>query len=168
MPLSKALDEKLDAHLERARQAREAGEPDPGPPGLVRVEEGGASAEAEVVDCERIGATVERVRVRQAEGGDVARQAEAIAAGGQGFGERIKPLEVEPSLGGAVLRSEPEDMVGGRYWEVEVGEGGRQAEAGRWKIGADGQRQREPATVTRENLGRIVDGLAEGLGKGKA
>jgi len=168
MPLSEALDQQLDAHLTRAREARAAGEPDPGPPGRVQAEAGGGSVEAEVSDCERIGATVGRVTVRQAEPGDVARQARALASGMRGLGERLVPVEVEPSLGGAVLRSEPEDMVQGRYWEVGVAGGGREASVERWRVGPDGQRAREDVTVTRENLRQAVDGLAEGLAAGVA
>jgi hypothetical protein len=163
MPLSTALDQELDAHLERARQARAAGDPDPGPPGAVRAEADGRTVEAEVRDCERIGATVGRVTVRQAGPGDVDRQARALAGGMRGLGERLVPVEVEPALGGAVLRSDPEDMTQGRYWEVGVAGGGREASAERWKVGPDGQRTREDVTVTRENLRQMVDGLAKGL-----
>jgi hypothetical protein len=163
MPLSDALDAELDAHLERARQARAAGEPDPGPPGTVKAEADGRTVEADVHDCERIGATVGRVRVRQAGPGDVRRQAEALAGGLRGLGERIVPVEVEPDLGGAVLRSDPEDMVDGRFWEAQVGDGGREVGIERWKVDGEGQRTTEPVTVTRETLRRVVDGLAEGL-----
>jgi hypothetical protein len=164
MPLSEALERELDAHLERTEQAREDGEPAPGPPGTVRVEQGGVTLEAEVVDCERIGATVDRVRVRQEQPGDVPAQARAIAERMHGLGERVQPVEVEPSLGGAVLRTRPEDMVEGRFYEISVGDEGRQAEIERFAVGDEGQREREPFAVTRENLGRVVDGLAEGLG----
>jgi hypothetical protein len=164
MPLSEALDRELDAQLERARQSREAGEPDPGPPGEIRVEADGYSLEAEVVDCERIGATLDRLRVRGDRPGDVRTQAHAIAERMHGLGERVEPVEVEPSLGGAVLRTKPEDMVEGRFYEINVGEDGRQAEIERFAVGEQGQRERQPFTVTRENLGRVVDGLAEGLG----
>ncbi len=153
MPLSEALDRELDAHLERAREAREAGEPDPGPPGTVRVDDGDLSLEAEVVDCERIGATVDRLRVRREQPGDIPAQAQAIAGRMHGLGERVRPVEVEPGLGGAVLRSEPEDMVEGRYFEINVGDEGRRAEVERWKVGEDGKRSREPFTVTRGRHG---------------
>jgi hypothetical protein len=166
MPLSDALDRELDAHLERSRQAREAGGADPGPPGVVRVEEDGVSLEAEVLDCERIGATVDRVRVRREQPGDVRAKARAITGRMHGLGERLVPVEVEPQLGGAVLRSDPEDMRGGRFYEIGVSDDGRQAELERYGVGAQGQRSREPFTLTRRNLGEVVDGLAEGLSEG--
>lgn len=164
MPLSEALDRELDAQLERAQQARDAGEPEPGPPGTVQVEADGFALEAEVVDCERIGATLDRLKVRRDQPGDVQAQARAIAGRMHGLGERVAPVEVEPSLGGAVLRTDPEDMVEGRFYEISVGDDGRHAELERYRVGDDGQREREPFTVTREGLGRVVDGLAEGLG----
>jgi hypothetical protein len=163
MPLSDALDRELDAHLERARAAREAGEPEPGAPGTVQVEADGVTLEAEVTDCERIGATVERLKVRRDQPGDVEIQAQAIAERLHGLGERVQPVEVAPDLGGAVLRTRPEDMVEGRFYQIDVGEDGQQAELERLRVDEQGQRQREPFTVTRENLGRVVDGLAEGL-----
>lgn len=164
MPLSEALDRALDDHLERAHAAREAGEPDPGPPGRVEVVDGDVTLEAELLDCERIGATVDRLRVRRDQPGDVDAQAGAIAGRLHGLGERVQPVEVEPVLGGAVLRTLPEDMVEGRFYEISVGDEGRQAELERWKVGEQGQRVREPFTVTRGKLGDVVDGLAEGLG----
>jgi len=164
MPLSEALQRELDAHLERADLARQAGEPDPGTPGRIEIEADGVSLEADVVDCERIGATVDRLRLRREEPGDVHAQAGAIAGRMHGLGERVHPVEVEPSLGGAVLRTTPDDMVDGRFYEISVGDDGRQADLERWKIGEQGQREREPFTVTRDKLGRVVDGLAEGLG----
>jgi len=163
MPLSEALQRELDAHLERADLARKAGEPDPGAPGRIEIEADGLSLEADVVDCERIGATVDRLRLRRQEPGDVQAQADAIAGRMHGLGERVQPVEVEPSLGGAVLRTTPDDMVDGRFYEISVGDDGRQADLERWKIGERGQREREPFTVTRDKLGRVVDGLAEGL-----
>ncbi len=167
MPLSEALQQELDAHLERAKLAREAGEADPGPPGTVTVELGGTTLEAEVTDCERIGATVGRLRVRGEQPGDLQKQADAMVGGLHGLGERVRPVEVEPTLGGSVLRTEPEDMVDGRYWEVNVGDDGRQADLERWRVGEHGQRSREPFTVTRGSLGKIVDGLTEGLAAGR-
>jgi hypothetical protein len=163
MPLSDALDRELDAHLERARAAREAGEPDPGAPGSVQVEADGVTLEAEITDCERIGATVERVKVRREQEGDVQVQARAIAERMHGLGERVEPVEVAPELGGAVLRTRPEEMVEGRFYQIDVGDEGRQAELGRVRIDERGHREREPFTVTRKNLGQVVDGLAEGL-----
>ncbi len=164
MPLSEVLQRELDAHLERAERARKAGEPDPGAPGRIELEADGVSLEADVVDCERIGATVDRLRLRREQPGDVQAQAGAIAGRMQGLGERVQPVEVDPGLGGAVLRTAPDDMVDGGFYEISVGDDGRQAELERWKVGEGGQRQREPFTVTRDKLGRVVDGLAEGLG----
>ena len=98
---------------------------------------------------------------------DLQKQADAMVGGLHGLGERVRPVEVEPTLGGSVLRTEPEDMVDGRYWEVNVGDDGRQADLERWRVGEHGQRSREPFTVTRGSLGKIVDGLTEGLAAGR-
>ncbi|MBN1335944.1 MAG: hypothetical protein JXB39_08295 [Deltaproteobacteria bacterium] len=138
-----------------------------GVPGRVRAEADGVLVDADVVDADRLGATLDRVVVRDPGGGSVARQAEAAPERLKALGEPIAPVEVEPRLGGAVLRTLPEAMEKGRFWEVTIGADGREAAVGRYRVEADGARRAEPFTVTREALGRVVDGLADALGAGR-
>jgi hypothetical protein len=108
-----------------------------------------------------MGASVERLRVSLPGGSSLPQQARGICERVRGLGERLVPVEVDEGLGGGVLRSDPRDMRGRRYYEVGLdGEG---ATLERYRALPEGGRQREPFTVTREQLGRLVDDLAEGL-----
>ncbi len=136
-------------------------------PGRVRAEDGGVAVDAAVRDADRLGATLDRVVVRDPGGGSVARQAAAAPERLRALGEPLVPVEVEPRLGGAVLRTPPEAMEEGRFWEVSIGADGREIGLGRYRVDPDGARRAEPFTVTREALGRVVDGLAGTLGAGR-
>lgn len=111
-----------------------------------------------------IGAKVHRVRVEVRGGGSLQVQAGRICERVRGLGERLVPVEVDARLGGGVLRSDPKDMRGRRYYEV--GLDGTGATLERWRAKDGGGRDREPFELTREQLGRLVDDLAEGLGGG--
>jgi hypothetical protein len=152
MVLAKAFDEALSAP--RTTE------------GPVTAEHGGQKAEAEVVDVDRLGATIDRLRLSQAKAGDVRRQVEAMPPRLKALGEPLQPNEVEPALGGAVLRSEPDPTNQNRYWEVNI-RNGREASLDRYRVEREtGERQREPFTLTREQLGRVVEGMSDALGEG--
>ena len=108
-----------------------------------------------------IGAKVQRVRVESRNPTDLGEQARRICDRVRGLGERLVPVEVDPRIGGAVLRSDPADMRGKRYFEV--GLDGKGATLERYKAREGGGRDREPFEVTQEQLGRLVDDLSEGL-----
>jgi hypothetical protein len=131
-------------------------------PGRVLAERDGWCVEVDVEDLDRLGASVHGIRVRAPHPGSITRQAERFPETMRALPERLVPLEVEPRLGGAVLRSDPEDMRGRDYYEVRTD--GREASLGRMRIGPDG-RERIPFTVTREQLGRLVDGMGEAMGE---
>ena len=130
--------------------------------GRVQVEaEDGTAVELDVVDRDRLGATVDRVRVSVPQPGPLPQQAEAIAGRVRDLGGRLVPVEVDERLGGGTLRTAPEEIRGGRFYEI--GLDGDGATVDRYQVGDDGARQRQPYTLTREQLGRLVDDLAEGL-----
>lgn len=129
-------------------------------PGRVQVEKDGLRAEIDVEDADRLGATVRRIRV-EGPPGDLAERAAALPeALERGLGERLRPVEVAPELGGAVLRGRPDR---GRFVEAQVEPGAIQVE--HQQIGESG-RTPTPWTLTREQLGRVVDGLGEVARKG--
>ncbi len=129
-------------------------------PGAAAAEHGAARATVDVVDADRLGVVVERLRV-DAGPGDIAGRARRLAEGLRPAGERLRAVEVAPELGGATLRSDPEDMHGGRFFQVDVdGEG---AEITRHRAVRGEPRVREAFGLTREQLGRVVDDLARGL-----
>jgi hypothetical protein len=152
MSLAKAFDDALSAPL-----------PVEGP---VSGEHEGRQVHAEVRDVDRLGATLDHLRVSQPEGGDVRRQAEAMTPGLKALGEPVHPVEIEPGLGGAVLRSEPDPSNQNRFWEVNI-RSARDASLDRYRVQSEnGERLREPFTLTREQLGRVVEGMSGALGEG--
>ena len=132
--------------------------------GDVRVGDGGWSVEVEVTDADRLGVSVRGVRVRGPERGDVVGQAQRLPEALGVLPDRVRPLEVDRALGGAVLRSRsrtPRGEDGTReYFEVRTD--GREVSVEKLRAGPDG-RAAVPFTLTREQLGRLVDDVGEVL-----
>ncbi|MFZ5479735.1 MAG: hypothetical protein ACOZNI_23425 [Myxococcota bacterium] len=125
-------------------------------PGTARVEGDGRRAEVDVVDVDRLGVSVRGVRVRGDHAGDVARHAERLPDAVRVLPESVVPVEVDPALGGAVLRSDPEEVVDHEFFEVRTD--GREVCVERLRRGDAGV-EHLPFTLTREQLGKLVDGL---------
>ncbi|MCK6506585.1 hypothetical protein L6R53_24965 [Myxococcota bacterium] len=142
-----ALRERLDQALDQAGALDR--------PGVVQVDGAGYQAEIEARRIESIGVVVERLRVSGA-AGTVAERAAAVAEGLRPQGERLVPVEVDPTLGGAVLRTRPEDMQRGRFYQVELDPAG--ATVQRVRRAPEG-RVVEPFAITRDELERMIEGL---------
>jgi hypothetical protein len=124
--------------------------------GTVEIDVGGKKATVDVVDADRIGVVIERLRVDGAEGSVVDR-ANDLAEHLRPNGDRLVPVEVDAGLGGGTLRTAPDEMRG-HFHQVEVDATG--AELTRHRVGADGTRKREGLGVTREQLRSLVDTMA--------
>ena len=149
MSLKDALDDKLDL---------------PGvDSGPVEVEATAGKAEVDLVEVGPIGARVKRVKVSVPDAAPLGQQASGICERVRGLGERLVPVEVDERLGGGVLRSDPGEMSGRRYYEI--GLDGDSATVERFRALDGGGREAEDFNVTREQLGRMVEDLAEGLSK---
>ena len=144
--LSDGLDEAL------TRQAREGGE-------FVKLGDGAAEAEARVVDSDRIGVRVSRVRVHKGAAVDVAKEAAALPERLRALPERLVPLEIDAAHGSAVLRTATDEMRRREFFEVQVA-GGQDLDVRRYRVDEAGQRQGIDWTMTREQLGRLMDELA--------
>lgn len=129
-------------------------------PGSVTVEGDGRRAEVDVAEVDRLGVRVRTVRVTVARSGNIVQQAERLPEACRTLPERIVPVEVAPTLGGAVLRSHPRDIVDREFFEVQTD--GRSATIGRVNNGPEG-RVAVPFTVTREQLRRLVDDIGEAM-----
>lgn len=139
MSLGRALDRALDGAQ----------------PGVVSAEVEGRRVEAVVVDVDRLGVRLGRVKVSREADYPVETIGQEWPDRLRSLPERVAPVEVDPGLGGAVFRSEPDDEQG--WFEVEVR--GADAEVGRRRRGAEG-REAVEFTLTREGLRRLVDELA--------
>ncbi len=129
--------------------------------GPINVETEAGRVEVDLVDSDRLGTQIDRLKVSVPSAVPLPQQAENISRRVRHLPERLVPHEVDDRLGGGVLRSDPADMRGKRYFEV--GLDGDSATVERYRAQHDGGREREPFTLTREQLGRLVDDLTEGL-----
>lgn len=129
-------------------------------PGSVELDVGGVHAEVDVVEVDRLGVSVRGVRVREMVAraqGDVVGHARRLPDALGVLGEKVLPIEVDAALGGAVLRSKPRRQ---EYFEVRSD--GREVSVEKLRRGPEG-RARVPFTLTREQLGRLVEGVGEVL-----
>ena len=129
------------------------------PRGVVQVSgPGGASAELDVQDSGPIGARVRRVRLTHAEDRDIDHEASRLGEALRALPHAVHPSEVAPDLGGAILRSRPDEMRSPDFFEVKV-DGPRDVEVRRYRLGDDLDRQPADFDVTREGLGQLLDEL---------
>ncbi len=123
--------------------------------GVVHADDGDVRAEVDVADVDRLGVSVRGVRVRGVGAGDLHQAVERLPDALDVLPEPVAPVEVDPTLGGAVLRSPPRKR---EYYEVRTD--GREVSVERLRVGPDG-RARIPFTLTREQLGRMVEDIGE-------
>lgn len=158
--LSDALDAALDDHV--ASGARR---------GTVSAEIDGARAEIDVTDADRLGVAVRGVKVSRGTSGegavgggapepvvDVAAEAERLSGGLRALPERVRAVEIDPRLGGAILRSDEGEMRGREFFEVDVRASGTTS-VQRLRPAEGGGRNVVDHTMTRGQLGRLVDEL---------
>ena len=137
--LREALDARLDA----------------GETGTVEVSTNDASATVDVVAVGPLGARVRRIEVRGERGG-VEQVAASLPHDLRALPEPIEAVEVDASLGGAILRTPPEAMEQGEFFEVEVR--GDSVAIDRYRR-QPGGRESIDYDLTRKQLGRLVDAL---------
>jgi hypothetical protein len=125
-------------------------------PGQVTVERGGHDATIDVLDADRLGVRIRGLRVRCEQPRDVVDEAAALPDRLRALPDRVRAVEVDPALGGASLRSIPEEMRGD-YFEVDVRP--HETEVRRTRV-VDGERQPADFTLTREQLDRLIDQVA--------
>ena len=148
-----SLGSALEALLNEAATAA-------GSPGVIEAQKGSSRVRAEVVDVDRLGVVVERLRI-DCPAGDLAGRMARVAASVRPAGQHLKPIEMDERLGGGTLRTTAEHMMRGRFYQVGIDLQG--AELARHRRDESGQRTREKFTLTREHLGRLVDELSDAL-----
>jgi hypothetical protein len=137
----------------------------------IEVEHDGSAAQAEVHGSGPYGSSIDRLTVVAPDrdlstdeaGAEVRRQAAAVGERITYLPERLRAHEVEPGLGRAILRSEPGEIRGREYHEVEL-KGGREAEVGRHRFhDSEPGRERIPQGYSHEILERLTDDLDRAL-----
>jgi hypothetical protein len=127
--------------------------------GVVEVERDGGRARVDVVEADRLGVRVSGVRVARDRAVAVDEEARRLAGGVRALPERLEPVEIAPELGGAVLRTRPEDVRRREFFEVGITP--TETTVGRRRVTDDG---RVPVdfTLTRDQLDGLLDDLAGG------
>ncbi|TVQ88764.1 MAG: hypothetical protein EA397_16335 [Deltaproteobacteria bacterium] len=126
--------------------------------GTAQIEGAGTQTEIEVVESDRLGVKVRRIRVERDRAYDVEALGDRWPKTVRQLPDRLKPVEIEPRLGGATLRSDPEDRVDDTFMEVEVRD--RAAEVQRQRTTPAG-REASDWSMTREQLRGLLDALSE-------
>lgn len=122
-------------------------------PGRVTADDGEVRAEVDVEDVDRLGVSVHGVRVRGAAPRELRGCVDRLPDALDVLADPVTPVEVAPALGGAILRSAPKRR---EFYEVRTD--GHEVSVERHRVGPDG-RARVPFTLTREQLGRLVEGV---------
>ena len=107
---------------------------------------------------------VDRLRV-EGQAGDLRQRSEAVVAALRPQGERLHTVELDLALGGAVLRSIPQDMRRGRFFQVDLDATG--LELHRHARSRAGGRSAEPFALTRDELGRIIEDIGQIMAGGE-
>lgn len=136
---------RLDAALARHRD------------GPVHVELDGGRAEVDVDTIEAIGVRVRGVRVHHDAPRDVVREAARLPHALRSLPEPVVPVEVDPTLGGATLRTDP-DALDGEFTEVDVRPD--HTAISRHRVDPTGQRAPTPWDLNRDQLARVIDGAS--------
>ncbi len=81
---------------------------------MIEAQKGSSRVRAEVVDVDRLGVVVERLRI-DCPAGDLAGRMARVAASVRPAGQHLKPIEMDERLGGGTLRTTAEHMMRGRF-----------------------------------------------------
>jgi hypothetical protein len=86
---------------------------------------------------------------------DVSAEAERLPGAIRSLPDRVAPVEVDAGLGGARLRSRPDELRGGDFFEIDVEP--TRSSVRRTAVGEHGQRGPAEWTLTREQLERLIE-----------
>lgn len=125
--------------------------------GSLELESDGNQATVDVLDTGRIGVRIKNVKVRRDQGRPIEETVDHYEKGLRALPERVVRNEVDPGLGGAILRTDPEDIVDDEFTQVDI-RGEHDVEVNRYVRTPDG-REATDFTVTRKQLGRLLDEL---------
>ena len=115
----------------------------------------GTNAEVDVVDVDRLGVRVREVRVTRERPVDLDTEAHALPDRLRALPDRLAPVEIDPGLGGARLRTRPDDYQRREFFEVDVEP--LRTTVRRTRVEDDGTRAPTDWTMTREQLERLIE-----------
>ena len=124
--------------------------------GRATVDRDGHAVHIDVTEVGPIGVRITGISVGHA-AADIARRAGELPERLRALPERVQPVEVDPGLGGAVLRTKPEEMQDSEFFEVEVRP--ERTDIRRYKV-EEGDRTAVAFPMTRDQLERLIDEVA--------
>jgi hypothetical protein len=125
--------------------------------GTVDVHEAGGRTKVDVVEADKLGVRIRSLQVGHPRRG-VGEQARGVVERVRAIPDRLQPIEVDAGLGGATVRTAPESMRRGRFFELGIGP--EETEVKRFRV-SDGERTSEDFTLTREQLRDLVDEIRD-------
>ena len=145
MTISEKLEEAFDQH--------EAGQEE------VRVRDGDIETSCKVSAVGPVGVRLKELEVHRENGLDVVAEAERLPRVVRSLGAELIPIEVDPGLGGAVFRSCPTENQANEFFEIDCERRGK-TRLRRLRSLEDGGREAIDFSLTREQLGRLVEEVA--------
>ena len=127
--------------------------------GAVSAEVPGGSATVDVVAVDGLGVKVREGKGDRSSPFDLAEECYALPDRVRSLPHRLQPVEVDPGLGGGSLRSRPEEMRKRDFYQVDL-TGDRSVGVRRFKVTKDGDRKPMDFTLTREQLGDLIDEIS--------
>ena len=121
--------------------------------GTATVHGDGTTTDIDVTDVDRLGVKVREIRVHREHPCDIVQEAHRLPEQLRALPERVEPIEVDASLGGARLRSAPQ---GEDREMIEVDLQAHSTTIRRTVRDDDGGRSSHDFTLTREQLERLV------------
>ena len=127
----------------------------------VRVEDGELEASFQVTAVGPVGVRLTELEIRPPERLDVAEEAERLGRAVRSLGAELIPIEVDPGLGGAILRTRPDEKRPDEFFELDCERRGK-TRLRRLRSMEEGGREPVDFSMTREQLGRLVEEVTEG------
>lgn len=127
--------------------------------GVVEVECEHGRAKLDVAKKGPIGVRVRQVDLSRSRSAEVGDEAARLGRELRALGEHVRPTEVAPALGGAVLRTDPEEMRNREFFEVGIA-GADKTSVKRVRVSEEGERTAADWDMTREQLDRLLGELS--------
>jgi hypothetical protein len=131
----------------------------------IRVKDGEIEASFKVSAVGPVGVRLKEIEIRREGGLDVVEEAERLSRAVRSLGDKLHPIEVDPGLGGAILRSRPDESRPDEsraieFFEMDCEQGGK-TRLRRLRVLEEGGREAIDFSMTRDQLGRLVEEVTE-------
>ena len=122
--------------------------------GMAIIEDPAGEVRVDVVEADRLGVRIRGVSVGHTQPVDVEVEATTLPTRLRAIPEHLMPVEVAPVLGGATIRTAPDDMRRREFFEIEVTP--TETQVKRFKVSEDGARAPVDWTLTRDQLEGLI------------